>query len=58
MKTNMGTADRIVRIIVAVMIGVLYFAEIISGVTAVVLLILAGIFILTSFMRFSILIYH
>ena len=52
MKTNMGTADRIVRILVAVMIGGLYFAEIISGITAVVLLILAGIFILTSFMRF------
>ena len=52
MKTNMGTADRIVRILVAILILGLYFAQIISGTTAIVLLIFAGIFILTSFMRF------
>jgi len=45
---NMGTVDRIVRVIIAALIAVLYFTEIITGTTAIVLLILAGIFVLTS----------
>ena len=45
---NMGNVDRIVRVIIAALITVLYFTEIISGTTAIVLLILAGIFIITS----------
>ncbi len=48
----MGTADRVIRVIVAAIIAALYFANIISGVTATVLLVLAGIFILTSFISF------
>ena len=45
---NMGNVDRIVRVIIALIIGILYFAKVISGVLAIVLLILAAIFILTS----------
>ena len=45
---NMGNIDRIVRVIIALIIGILYFAKVISGVLAIVLLILAAIFILTS----------
>ncbi len=52
MKKNMGTIDKVVRILVAVVIAGLYFANIISGTVAIVLLILAGVFILTSFMSF------
>ncbi|SFE50292.1 YgaP family membrane protein [Thermoflexibacter ruber] len=52
MKANMGTADRVVRIIVALIIGGLYFANMISGTVAIILLVLAGIFIATSFMSF------
>ena len=52
MKKNMGTADKVVRILVAIVIAGLYFANIISGTAAVILLILAGIFIITSFMSF------
>lgn len=48
----MGTTDKAIRILVAVVIGVLYYANIISGTTATVLGILAGVFILTSFMSF------
>ncbi len=48
----MGIADRVIRIIVAAIIAALYFANVISGVTATVLLVLAGIFILTSFISF------
>lgn len=45
---NMGTVDRIVRVIIAVLITVLYFTGAISGTLAIVLLIFAGIFLLTS----------
>lgn len=45
---NMGNVDRIVRVIIALIIGILYFMKVISGVLAIILLIFAGIFILTS----------
>ena len=52
MKKNMGTIDKIVRIIIALIIVLLYVANKIEGTTAIVLLILSGIFILTSFISF------
>ena len=52
MKKNMGSADRVIRILVAVAVIALYFGNLISGTTAIILLVLAGIFILTSFMSF------
>lgn len=52
MKTNMGTVDKVIRILVAIIIAGLYYAEKISGTTAIVLLILAGVFIVTSFLGF------
>lgn len=52
MKKNMGTADKVLRILLAIVIAGLYFANIISGTLAIVLLIFASIFILTSFMSF------
>jgi len=52
MKKNMGGTDRIVRILLAVVIAVLYFTEKISGTLGIVLLVLGGIFVLTSFISF------
>lgn len=52
MKPNMGSADKLVRILAAILIAGLYFANIISGTLAIILLVLAGVFILTSFMSF------
>ena len=52
MKPNMGTADKVIRILVAIVIAILYFTHILSGTIALVLLALAGIFILTSFISF------
>lgn len=48
----MGSIDKIIRILVAIVIAGLYFANVISGTVAIILLILAGIFILTSFISF------
>lgn len=49
MKKNVGNIDRIVRIIIAVIIAALYFAGIIQGTLAIILLIVGAILILTSF---------
>ncbi len=48
MKKNMGSADRIIRVLLALIVATLYFMEIISGTVAIVLLVLAAVFILTS----------
>ncbi len=52
MKKNMGTADRVIRFIIAAVIGVLYYTGTISGTLGIVLLVLAGVFLLTSFISF------
>ena len=48
MKVNMGAADRIIRVIVAIIIAILYFTDQISGVAAIILGILAIAFFLSS----------
>jgi hypothetical protein len=52
MKANMGSADRVIRTLTAITIGILYFAGAISGTVAIALLGLAVIFIITSVIRF------
>ena len=52
MKKNMGTVDKTIRIIVAVIIGLLYFTKVINGTLAIVLLIIAVVLVLTSFISF------
>jgi hypothetical protein len=52
MKKNMGTTDRIVRVVIAVVLAVLFFADVITGTFGVILLALGGIFLLTSLMGF------
>ena len=48
MTKNMGTVDRVVRILIAVAVAVLYFTGQIGGTLAAVLGALAAIFVLTS----------
>lgn len=48
MTKNMGTADRVVRTLIALAIAVLYFTGKISGTLAIVLGIVAIAFVLTS----------
>ncbi len=52
MKKNMGNADRAVRIILAIVIAVLYFTNVISGTLGLILLVLAAVFVLTSLVSF------
>lgn len=48
MKRNMGFADRAIRITIALVIGILFFTEIVTGTLGILLLIFAGVLLLTS----------
>lgn len=52
MKKNMGSADRLIRTAIAIVVAILYFTGVISGTVGIVLLVLAGVFLLTSFISF------
>lgn len=52
MKKNMGSADRIIRVIIAVVMGFLYFTGTVTGTWGIVLLVLAVVFVLTSTISF------
>jgi len=52
MKKNMGSADRIIRTLLALVVGFLWYFDFISGTVAIVLLVVAGIFLVTSFLGF------
>jgi len=52
MKKNMGGADRIIRIVIAIVVAVLFWQGVIVGTLAYVLLALSAVFVLTSFISF------
>jgi len=49
MKKNVGSIDKVIRLIAAVIIAVLYFTHVITGTSGIVLLVIAGVLVLTSF---------
>ena len=52
LKKNMGTVDRVIRLLLAAAVAVLYFTGVLSGLVAIILGILAVIFVITSFIGF------
>ena len=52
MKKNMGTIDRIIRILLASVVIILYITGSITGFAAIILGILAIVFIITSMISF------
>ena len=52
MKKNMGNADRVIRVIIAALLVVLYFTNVVSGTLGIILLVLAAVFVLTSLVGF------
>jgi len=48
MKLNMGRIDRTLRVIVAAVIAVLFLTKVITGTLGIVLLVVGGVFLLTS----------
>lgn len=52
MKNNMGSTDKIIRIILAIVFVALYYTNTVSGTAGIVLVALGGVFLLTSFISF------
>jgi hypothetical protein len=52
MKKNVGSIDKVVRILIAVVIAVLFFTKVITGVLGIILIVLAAIFVITSLISF------
>jgi hypothetical protein len=52
MKKNMGSTDRLIRVLIAAVIAALYFTGTVTGTLGLVLLVAAGIFVLTSLVSF------
>lgn len=52
MKKNMGSADRVIRILLGVLFIVLYLLKTTEGTLGLVLAIVGGVFVLTSLVSF------
>jgi len=52
MKRNMGTVDKVIRILVALVLAGLYLANVVTGTLGIILLVVAVVFVLTSFISF------
>ena len=52
MKKNMGITDRSIRMLLAIIMIALYLTNAVTGALGIVLLVLAVVFLLTSFVSF------
>jgi hypothetical protein len=52
LNPNMGTIDRIIRVILAIIFAALYFTGTVTGALGIVLLLLGVVFLLTSIVSF------
>jgi len=52
MKKNMGSADKIIRVLLAIIFGILIFTGTVTGALAIILGVFGVVFLVTSFMSF------
>lgn len=52
MKKNMGSTDKLIRILLAIVFSVLYFTGTVTGTAGIILLVLGGVFLFTSLISF------
>jgi len=52
MKKNMGMTDKIIRTLIAVVMLVLYFTNVVTGTLGIVLIVISAVFLLTSLVSF------
>ncbi len=52
MKKNLGNLDRVIRVLIEVVFAILYFTGVVPGIPGIILLIVGGIFVLTSIVSF------
>lgn len=52
MTKNVGTIDKVIRIVVALALAGLYLANVVTGTLGIILLVVAVVFVLTSLISF------
>jgi len=52
MKQNMGVLDRIIRVLISLGFVAIYYLELVTGPIGIILLVVAGVFTLTSILGF------
>ncbi|HRI79343.1 MAG TPA: DUF2892 domain-containing protein [Cyclobacteriaceae bacterium] len=52
MKKNMGSLDRSIRSVLAIIMAALYFTGNITGIVGIILIVLSVVFLATSFISF------
>lgn len=52
MKKNMGSTDKLIRIIIAIIVAVLYFTGTLTGTVGIIAVVIASVFVLTSLISF------
>ena len=52
MKKNIGNTDKLIRLLLALLVAVLYFTGVISGTLAIILGVVAVVLVVTSMVRF------
>lgn len=52
MKSNMGSADKAIRIVLAIVFAGLYITQLVEGIVGLALLVIGGVFLLTSVISF------
>jgi len=48
MKKNVGSIDKIIRVVLAIVLAALYFTGVVEGTAGIILLIVAAVLLLTS----------
>ena len=52
MKKNMGGLDKVIRVVLAIVAGLLVYFEVVNGPLAYILLTIIGVFVITSLVGF------
>jgi len=52
MKKNIGSTDRIIRLVLAGVLALLWFQNIVTGTLGIIAVVLAAVLVLTSFISF------
>ena len=52
MKKNMGGLDKVIRVVLAIVAGLLVYFEVVEGPLAYILLTIIGVFVITSLVGF------
>ena len=48
----MGNTDRLIRLLLAILVAILFYTNVIGGIFGIVLMVIAGVFVVTSLVSF------